>query len=117
MRQLLSFIFFYTVFGSTAQDVVSLIAELNAINTNINSKAGNGDSAAAISHRAMNVFMADKTGYLSGSRDLSYYTNYTAFNSAEGRVTVNHNFQQTISGIDDPIKTLFSSRLDMVLAM
>ena len=73
MRQLLSLIFFYAVFGSSAQDAVSLIAKLKAINTNINSKAANSDSAAAISHRAMNVFMADKTGYLSGSRDLSYY--------------------------------------------
>jgi len=116
MRQLAFFILFYTVFNSTAQDARSVVAELNAINGSIENKPANSDSAAAISHRAMNVFLADKTGYLSGSRDLSYYTNYATFNSTEGRITVNHNFQQRSTGIDHPIKTLFTAGLDMVLA-
>jgi hypothetical protein len=101
------------ILEAVAQNAETIAAELKEINKSISSKAGS-NFAAAVSNRAMNVFMADKTGYLSGSTDLSYYTNYTTFNSAEGKITVNHNFQPA-AGNDDPIKTLFSIGFDMTL--
>ena len=63
----------------------------------------------------MNIFLADKTGYLSANTDLSYYTNYATFNTAEGNFTVNHNFQ-TANGTDEPIKKLFDVGFDMTIA-
>ena len=64
------------------------------------------DDAAAISNRAMNIFLSDVTGYLSSKSDLSYFTNYVTFNAADSKLTVYHNFQ-TASGADVPLKNLF----------
>lgn len=86
-----------------AQTGESIIGEIKGINKTIVTQ----HSGAVISNRAMNVFMADKTGYLSASDDLSFYTNYVTFNSLDGIFTVNHNFQKP-NGIDEPLKTLFS---------
>jgi hypothetical protein len=103
------------ILSTTAQTVEAVIAELQAVNQNISNKGDNGHSAAAISNRGMNVFLADKTGYLSRGTDLSYYTNYLSFNSTEGRITVNHNFQPA-AGTDDRLKTLFSVGFDIAIA-
>jgi len=62
----------------------------------------------------MNIFLADKTGYLSESSDLSFYTNYATLNSSTGRITVNHNFQKA-TGSDEPIKKLPSVGLAVTL--
>lgn len=94
-----------------AQSGSNIISALRSIH-----QAVNADSNAAISHRAMNVFLADKTGYLCGSRDLSYFTNYVTFNSAEARFTVNHNFQQAATGNDAPLKQLLSMGFNMTIA-
>lgn len=112
---LLCFYFFYISQSVYAQSAQSIIAELQSINHAVANKPCNADSATAISNRAMNIFLAAKTGYLSANTDLSYYTNYVTFNSAEGKLTVNHNFQNT-DGTDEPIRTLLSVGLDVTLA-
>jgi len=109
MRYLLITVSFYgTMMWAQAQKTDSVIAEMKSIN-----KAITGN-AAAISNRAMNIFLADKTGYLSESSDLSFYTNYVTFNSSTGRITVNHNFQKA-TGTDEPIKKLPSVGLAVTL--
>src|ERR1700712_894463 len=113
---LLSFIFYFTSLFLQAQTGNDIIATLKSINTTVNTKLCGTDSAAAISNRAMNVFMADKTGYLSASTDLSYFTNYLTFNTAEGKFTVSHNFQQPAAGPDNPIKKLFNIGFDITIA-
>jgi hypothetical protein len=116
MRHLLLIVFVYFISVSLkAQTGEDIIATLLSINKSVNSKLSATDSAAAISNRAMNIFLADKTGYLSASTDLSFYTNYLTFNTSEGKFTVNHNFQK-VPGTDDPIKTLFSVGFDMTIA-
>ena len=95
---LLTASFYLTSLIVQAQTGAAIIAELQSINQSVTNKPCGADSTAAISHRAMNIFLADKTGYLSASRDLSFYTNYAAFSTAEGKFTVNHNFQQATSG-------------------
>jgi len=93
-------------FSSKAQSSESIINRLNAINQAVMAKpCSNG--AAVISNRAMNVFLADKTGYLAANTDLSFYTNYVTFNTSDAKFTINHNFQNPASN-DEPIKKLFS---------
>jgi len=60
-----------------------------------------------ITNRAMNVFLADKTGYLSEHGDLSLYTNYVTLSTPTGTLTINHNFQKA-KGIDEPLKSFFN---------
>ncbi len=116
MHRLLLFISLYLLsYTASAQSGQAIITELKFINTAVTAKACNANDAAAISHRGMNVFLADKTSYLSTARDLSLFTNYVTFNTAEGKFTVNHNFQPP-HGADDPIKTLFSFGFDMTIA-
>jgi len=115
MRHFLVSLFFYLCCNfMQAQNARTIIAELSAINQSVSGKSC--DSGSVISHRGMNVFMADKTGYLSANTDLSYYTNYVTLNTAEGKFTVNHNFQQAASGKDAPLKKLLSIGFDMSLA-
>ena len=93
--------------NAAAQDTGRIQDELQAINKTITLKPCDGNSGKLISDRAMNIFLADKTGYVSESGDLSYYTNYVTLNSNTGLISVNHNFQKA-RGIDEPIKTLLS---------
>jgi hypothetical protein len=81
----------------------SIAAEIKMINRAVVNQTG----GAVISNRGMNVFLADKTGYVGGSDDLSFFTNYVTFNSIDGIFTVNHNFQKP-KGTDEPVKSLFS---------
>lgn len=97
--------FFFLPVKSQITD--SIIAELKAINKSIVNTPCSSADAPLISNRAMNIFLADKTGYLSESNDLSLYTNYLTFNTAEGKLTINHNFQKA-TGIDGPIKKMLS---------
>jgi hypothetical protein len=97
-----------------AQSGDSIIAVLKSINHAIIKKPCGASNTAAISKRAMNIFLADKTGYLSNSTDLSMYTNYVTLNPSQGKISVNHNFQQA-SGIDEPIKKLFNIGIDIAL--
>jgi hypothetical protein len=114
-RLLLTVSFYLTGFFLQAQTGEAIIAELQSINHSVTHRTAGTDSAAAISNRAMNVFLADKTGYLSTSTDLSFYTNYATFSTADGKFTVNHNFQKA-TGTDEPIKKLFSIGFDMTIA-
>ncbi|HMG15538.1 MAG TPA: hypothetical protein VK590_08835 [Saprospiraceae bacterium] len=98
-----------------AQNGESIIAILKSINLEINNDNCNSKNAAAISNRALNVFLADKTGYLSEYGDLSFYTNYLTLNTLEGKLTINHNFKKA-SGKDDPIRKLFSVGVNMNIA-
>ncbi|HTE12019.1 MAG TPA: hypothetical protein VK645_13640, partial [Chitinophagaceae bacterium] len=66
MRHLLLIVLFYSsTYLLKAQTGSDIIAELKSINNAITNKSCSADSAAAISNRAMNIFLADKTGYLS----------------------------------------------------
>jgi len=108
MRCLFSIIIFYSIMLPVySQPTQNIINELISINTSVTKIPCSTGSTPVISNRGMNVFLADKTGYLSESSDLSFYTNYMTFNSADGRVTINHNFEKA-KGIDEPIKKLFS---------
>ena len=108
MRYLLFVIFFCLHdFPSKSQSADSIISQLKAINQAVVNKSCIGGNRPLVSNRAMNIFLADKTGYLSESSDLSLFTNYVTLNSAEGKLTVNHNFQKA-AGIDEPIKRLLS---------
>jgi hypothetical protein len=95
-----------------AQKGDSIISRLQSINHAVTSKTCSSDDAAAISNRAMNIFLSDKTGYVNAKSDLSLFTNYVTFNTSESRLTVNHNFQEA-TGADDPIKNLFSIGLSI----
>ncbi len=101
--------------SSKSQTDASIFAKLNSINKTVTNNSCSTGNGALISNRAMNIFLADKTGYLSESSDLSYYTNYVTLNTAEGKLTVNHNFQEA-TGIDEPIKTLLSVGVSMHIA-
>jgi hypothetical protein len=103
-----------TSLSSKAQHAAGIISELKLINTKVamNQFTRTGaeckaatDTSPLISKRAMNIFLADKTGYLAEHGDLSYYTNYVTLNSS-GVLTVNHNNQKA-KGIDEPIESLF----------
>jgi hypothetical protein len=113
MRYLFSIlVFFISASLIKAQNGDSIISHLQSINNTITDIPCGSADAAAISNRAMNIFLSDKTGYLSAQSDLSYFTNYVTFNTTESRLTVNHNFQEA-TGADDPIKKLFSIGLSI----
>lgn len=114
-RLLFIVIFLFIHCTIDAQEGRDIIAGLKTINAAVTGKTWNAGDASAISHRAMNVFLADKTGYLSAPKDLSLYTNYVTYNTGDGKFTVNHNFQPP-HGADDPIRTLFSFGFDMTIA-
>jgi hypothetical protein len=96
-------LFFLMAACCAGQNTDSIAAEIEMINKAV----VNQTTGAVISNRAMNVFLADKTGYAGGSDDLSFFTNYITFNSTDGIFTVNHNFQKP-KGTDEPLKSLFS---------
>ncbi len=96
-------LFFLIAHCCVGQNGDSITSEIKMINRAVT----NQTAGAVISNRAMNVFLADKTGYVAASDDLSFFTNYVTFNSTDGVFTVNHNFQ-TPKGLDEPLKTLFS---------
>jgi len=108
MRYLLLLVIFYSVMLQLySQTTENIIDELKSINKEVTKVPCTAGSTPVISNRGMNVFLADKTGYLSESGDLSFYTNYLTFNAADGRFTINHNFEKA-KGIDAPIRKLFS---------
>jgi len=108
MRRFLFIVSFVIIcYSISAQNGRAIIARLDSINTAVTKKICVAADAAAISNRGMNVFLADKTSYLSAPRDLSFFTNYATYSTGDGKFTVNHNFQPTHAS-DDPIKTLFS---------
>jgi len=108
MQYLLFVIFFcLRAFSLKSQSTDSLIAQLKSINQAVVNRSCIRDNLPVISNRAMNIFLADKTGYVAGSTDLSLFTNYVTLNSTEGKLTINHNFQKA-TGIDEPIKKLLS---------
>jgi len=94
-----------------AQNGDSIISKLKSINDSLVAKSCSTDDAAAISNRAMNIFLSDKTGYVNAKSDLSLFTNYVTFNTSESKLTVYHNFQKA-TGADDPIKRLLVSDLE-----
>ncbi|CAN5471306.1 hypothetical protein BH11BAC5_BH11BAC5_38160 [soil metagenome] len=96
-------LFFLIAHCCVGQNSDSITSEIKMINRAVTNQA----AGAVISNRAMNVFLADKTGYVAASDDLSFFTNYVTFNSTDGIFTVNHNFQSP-KGMDEPLKNLFS---------
>jgi len=101
------FAFSLHAFSLRSQSADSIIAQLKSINQVVANKSCDKQGLPVISNRAMNIFLADKTGYLSERSDLSLFTNYVTFNSVDGKLTINHNFQKA-TGIDEPIRKLFS---------
>ena len=107
MRYIISILFvFFSLPLLKAQNADSIISRIQSVNKTLLVRSCDSDDAAAISHRAMNIFLSDVTGYLSSKTDLSYFTNYVTFNAADSKLTVYHNFQ-TASGADVPLKNLF----------
>lgn len=108
MRYLLFSIFFFLHASSLkSQSADSIIIQLKSVNQAVVNKSCTRGNLPVISNRAMNVFLADKTGYVGENSDLSLFTNYVTLNSTEGKLTINHNFQKA-TGIDEPIKKLLS---------
>lgn len=99
--------FYFCILSVKAQSGDSIIAQIKSVNKTISNKPCSSGFAAAVSNRAMNFFLADKTGYVGESTDLSFYTNYVTLNSSEGKLTINHNFQNE-NGADEPIRKLLS---------
>ena len=95
------------VFNTAAQDGGGIKKELQTINKTITLQPCIGNNGKLISNRAMNIFLADKTSYVSENGDLSYYTNYVTLQSNTGLISINHNFQKA-KGNDEPLKTLLS---------
>ncbi|MBS1664736.1 MAG: hypothetical protein JST68_27065 [Bacteroidetes bacterium] len=63
--------------------------------------------SALVSHRAMNIFLANAIGYhLSTPNDLTLYKNSVTLNS-DGNIAIYHNLRQS-SGQDDPIRNFTS---------
>jgi hypothetical protein len=87
-----------------------IIADLQDINTTITNSPCSTGRGPLISNRAYNLFLLDKTSYLSHSDDLSFYTNYVTFNTAEGKLTVTHSFHDA-KGKDALIKSFFNAGL------
>ncbi len=106
-KQILVVFFIMFGYGSIAQSGQSLVETLTSINKKVAALPCRSSQAQLISNRGMNIFLADKTGYLSSFGDLSYYTNYVTLNSSNGLLTINHNFQEA-KGTDEPLKALFS---------
>lgn len=115
MRYLISILVFH-IFPCLiiAQNGDSIISRLKSINHALTVKTCSSEDATAISNRAMNIFLSDKTGYVNEKSDLSFFTNYVTFNTSESRLTVNHNFQEA-TGADVPIKKLFSIGLSVTI--
>jgi hypothetical protein len=97
-----------------AQNGDKIVSKLKSVNDSLSVKSCNSDDAAAISNRAMNIFLSDKTGYVNAKSDLSLFTNYVTFNTSESKLTVYHNFQKA-TGSDDPIKKLFGIGLSVTI--
>ncbi|HSO85844.1 MAG TPA: hypothetical protein VLQ91_04790, partial [Draconibacterium sp.] len=113
MRYIISvLVFSFFPFFIKAQNGDKIISKLKSVNDSLAAKSCDSDDAAAISNRAMNIFLSDKTGYVNAKSDLSFFTNYVTFNTSESRLTVNHNFQEA-TGADDPINKLFSIGLSI----
>lgn len=93
--------------ASRSQTMPEIINELKEINSGISSQPCSTGKGKLISNRAMNVFLADKTGYLSERGDLSLYTNYVTLNTTLGELSVNHNFH-TATGKDEPVRSFIS---------
>lgn len=116
MRYFLSAVIFsFIAFSSTSQSAESITSQLKSINQAIANKTCTRGSLPVISNRAMNIFLADKAGYVSESSDLSLFTNYVTLNSTEGILTINHNFQKA-AGLDEPIRRLFSAGISATIA-
>ena len=99
--------FYFCILSVNAQSGDSIMAQIKSVNKIISNQPCSFAFATPISNRAMNVFLADKTGYVAESTDLSFYTNYLTFNSSEGKLTINHNFQNE-NGADVSIQKLLS---------
>jgi len=115
MRYIISvLVFSFFPFFIKAQNGDKIVSKLKSINDSLVAKTCSSEDAAAISNRAMNIFLSDKTGYVNAKSDLSFFTNCITFNTSESRLTVNHNFQEA-TGADVPIKKLFSIGLSITL--
>lgn len=101
---LLVFIFYSSLVS--AQRAETIINQLTVINNTITSRPYS-DTSPIVSNRAMNVFLAYKTGYVGERTDLSFYTNYISLNTADGKFSMSHNFQKP-TDIDEPLKRLFN---------
>ncbi len=110
---LLSFCCFFQ--GLSAQEYSGILDGMQLAHRQILNTPCTSDGTLAISERAMNVFLAEKTAYVSELSDLSLYTNYIALNTLSGRLSINHNFQNT-NGNSDRIRRLFSVALYMDVA-
>ncbi len=106
-RFLLPILFWCACTIAKAQTGKAIADTLKLINKRVTMSGGVSGNLPVISNGAMNVFLADKLGYLSQANQLSFYTNYVTLSTADGELTINHNFQKA-TGTDEPAKQLFN---------
>ncbi|WP_343112318.1 hypothetical protein [Mucilaginibacter sp.] len=84
-----------------AQTQEHIITELKEVNAKVSGTSCNTGKGMLISNKAMNVFLNNKvSSYLSDGTDLSLYKNYVNLNTAEGRLSISHNFHQPVDSDD-----------------
>ncbi|MDN3547347.1 hypothetical protein [Mucilaginibacter aquaedulcis] len=84
--------------GQTTDQIITQLRQVNAKVAGTPCSLGKG---MLISNKAMNVFLNNKvSSYLSDGTDLSLYKNYVNLNTAEGRLSINHNFHQPVDSDD-----------------
>jgi hypothetical protein len=84
-----------------AQSPSQITQELGSINSKLTAMPYSSGKSMLISNRAMNIFLSNKvSSYLSADEDLSLYKNYVTLNTAEGKLTIDHNFHQPVDSDD-----------------
>jgi hypothetical protein len=98
---LVSLVCCFSAFLTKAQTPAQIISELKSVNNKVANTPCSTGKGMLISNKAMNIFLSNKvSSYLSGNEDLSLYKNYVTLNTAEGSITINHNFHQPVDSDD-----------------
>ncbi len=70
-----------------------IIDSLDKLNRQVLNTPADRANGMIITHRALNVFFADKVAsYLSDGGDLSLFSNYATLSSSDGKFSINHSF-------------------------
>lgn len=104
---LMSILGFIAMFGYAQTPEQIIMLQLKQVNAKVAGTPCNTGKGMLISNKAMNVFLNNKvSSYLSDGTDLSLFKNYVNLNTAEGRLSVSHNFHQPVDS-DDYVRSFF----------
>lgn len=107
MRILFAIVVLVASFNTlSAQSGTGLLQQLQRINDSLQGNSMQYNTTPVISNRGLNIFLADKTAYLFGNADLSYFSNYVSYNGNSGILAVNHNFYHPVAA-DQLINRMF----------